>query len=279
MPDDLGVLQSDQFCTCGYNLHGQKVTPDDRLDFPVVRCAECGRWHPAGHGSMATRPWLKRLAGLLLGVWLGGVLLWSALAGLLVFGFGVGLGETYSVYVEVDAATVHPLKFDESANWNERVYTDAVTGEVLGGRENFALDNGLIPHWEAERLGVAPSWHTPPPLGWSLLLLAVPAVVGLLSGVVQAAVAWHARLWQAAVVALLPIVFATTYVALLLTGDRSYFSNVGYWLTWFGVAAAALLGGWLLGLLVGRPIGRGMANILIPPKPRQALSHLWAGRA
>jgi hypothetical protein len=66
----LGRLECDAFCTCGYNLYRQAVVRDARLDVALVRCPECGRWHPAGHGATAASVWMTRLAKLLLVAWI-----------------------------------------------------------------------------------------------------------------------------------------------------------------------------------------------------------------
>jgi hypothetical protein len=74
-------LETDHFCDCGYNLHGQLVTRDERLKFMIVRCPECGRFHPAGHGVAARSLWLGRFATSMLALWL---------VGLVVFFLGMG---------------------------------------------------------------------------------------------------------------------------------------------------------------------------------------------
>src|SRR5262245_23177127 len=64
-------LAVDTFCAeCGYNLHSQEVTRDERLGIFVCRCPECGRFHPAGLGMTATRIWMQRLATVLLVFWI-----------------------------------------------------------------------------------------------------------------------------------------------------------------------------------------------------------------
>src|SRR5580700_5130530 len=71
-----GQLEVDAFCAgCGYNLHGQVVSLDERLGFPICRCPECGRYHPAGAGVTANSVWLRRYAAVLLVCWVIFVLL------------------------------------------------------------------------------------------------------------------------------------------------------------------------------------------------------------
>src|SRR4051812_6127348 len=64
------VLETDVFClNCGYNLHAQPVTRDERLGIFVCRCPECGRFHPAGAGVTAAGLWAGRLATAALTCW------------------------------------------------------------------------------------------------------------------------------------------------------------------------------------------------------------------
>src|SRR6478672_8387076 len=45
----IGRVEGDMFCSgCQYNLHGLNVTLDERLQLPIVRCPECGKFHAAG---------------------------------------------------------------------------------------------------------------------------------------------------------------------------------------------------------------------------------------
>src|SRR4051812_11718852 len=75
-----GQLETDAFCSgCGYNLHGQDVSMDERLAFLVCRCPECGRFHPAGANTSANSIWISRFCTILLVVWVGVVLACAAL--------------------------------------------------------------------------------------------------------------------------------------------------------------------------------------------------------
>ena len=85
----LGRLECDAFCTCGYNLYRQAVVRDPRLDMALVRCPECGRWHPAGHGATAASVWMTRLAKLLLVAWILLLLVAAAMMVLIQTGFNL----------------------------------------------------------------------------------------------------------------------------------------------------------------------------------------------
>src|SRR5687768_7293632 len=109
-------LETDHFCDCGYNLHGQKVSRDERLDFMVCRCPECGRWHPAGHGVAARSIWLGRFAMSMLVAWVLGLVCfflgmgfllatWQAVAVMESTVIGYYTPEGYPVVQEFDRAT------------------------------------------------------------------------------------------------------------------------------------------------------------------------------
>lgn len=69
-PSDLGEVETDLFCpACHYNLYGLPIHRDDRLDLPIVRCPECGKFVHPGHASGAGRLWLHRLARMLIAAW------------------------------------------------------------------------------------------------------------------------------------------------------------------------------------------------------------------
>ena len=55
-------LHVDAFCTgCGYNLHGQPVTRDERTGIFLCRCPECGQYHAAGLGVTAASAWAAQV--------------------------------------------------------------------------------------------------------------------------------------------------------------------------------------------------------------------------
>ncbi len=59
-------LQTDLFCTCGYNLHMQVVHVDEQLGIPVCRCPECGRYHAMNTMQPVQSPWTARFGVLLM---------------------------------------------------------------------------------------------------------------------------------------------------------------------------------------------------------------------
>lgn len=79
IPQFLSLVESDAFCDCGYNLHGQKIWRDERLSILICRCPECGRHAAAGRFTGIHAAWLHRLS-------MGLILSWVLfLAGLFIF--------------------------------------------------------------------------------------------------------------------------------------------------------------------------------------------------
>src|SRR3712207_1649827 len=97
-------LETDSFCAhCGYNLHGQVVTRDERLDILICRCPECGRHHPAGHQTATTSIWLTRLATALLSLWVLVVVRVVVLSPILF-----GMMGLFHTKIGVESASVDP---------------------------------------------------------------------------------------------------------------------------------------------------------------------------
>ncbi len=110
----LGRLECDAFCSCGYNLFRQEVVRDERLDLPLVRCPECGKWHPAGHGATAASVWMTRLARVLLVAWM--ILLLLA-AGLIVL---VQLG--FNLYAHEQVFNVNAYYYRQEEGWGRYLF-------------------------------------------------------------------------------------------------------------------------------------------------------------
>jgi hypothetical protein len=68
-PFSIRQLQGDAYCEgCRYNLRGQVILKDEEADFPVCRCPECGRFHPAGFAIVPLNKWVDRLAAFVTGI-------------------------------------------------------------------------------------------------------------------------------------------------------------------------------------------------------------------
>lgn len=140
----IGQVETDRFCACGYNLHGQRVWRDRSLGILVCRCAECGRHHPAEKETIAAWPWLRRAAIVLTGLYVAAIL--GMLAG------GAGL------MIILDAAGSHemiPRIYEAYARFrsmpvNSSLRSDALMEVVLpllaiaGMRLAYGVAVGLV---------------------------------------------------------------------------------------------------------------------------------------
>ena len=278
-----GVIEADQFCRCGYNLHGQGVTRDDRLGFMVVRCPECGDWHPAGRGSTATRTWLRRLAAAALGLY--GLILFAGLTiiALIAFGFTIGYFNEHTVYVDSEPVSGRPVidlvdVEGSGVDGSTYVYLDTmqpVEPDLVAGINDF-YSRTQVP-FDTLPDGYR-TWQGEP--GWQLAAAFAGGfgLGGIVFGIFQSALLWHLR-WPAKLLPLLYPVLGSAFVFYLVTlANPGYFANASNTIL-RGMAAVqgSLAIGWLIGLLIGKPVARGLVRLVVPPKPRQAMAHLWHG--
>ena len=90
--EPIGTIETDRFCeVCGYNLRTQSVRREPTTAVLMTRCPECGRFHPAGDATSATRQWLQRFAGLALPMWMLFLIALILAIGLAEFGIFVGV--------------------------------------------------------------------------------------------------------------------------------------------------------------------------------------------
>lgn len=265
-PTQLGHLEADSFCECGYNLHGQVVTRDERLGIAICRCPECGRFHAAGKTTAATQPWLSRLGNLAIALWLLMIL------GTVTLG-GWGLGaltwvpaEAFTTMVPVEAQTGRILTWEEA-------------NQTVGG------PNGRIrrPEYERKRVPiyrVREIWADRMPEShfdgiaaeFRLICLAVSgcsAGLGLL-----AVFLWHLRRPRVFFWLLLPVV-AGIIGCLIWWTERDKILEPLWELKHNLIQMGLQVLMMAAGLLVGRPVARGLLRVFIPPRVRQHLAFLW----
>ncbi len=268
------LIQADQFCTCGYNLHSQRVTYDERLDFPVVRCPECGKWHPAGHGSTALRPWLARLATVGLAIWIGVLLLiGAAIAGTLIgMQFGYMFLDVTHAYIDPATRRAIDQRIGDDGTW-QWVYLD--TGETADTTMIVRFEMVAVPIDDSAASSAFGRAEQAP---WQVrvALISIVSVVGLLGGMIQAAAMWHVRGWRRFVPPMLVIGLAGGICWMVLSLNHDYYESV---MTLARTSSLLILGtaaaGWLAGLFLGRPVFRSLVTGLVPPRPRLMLAFLW----
>lgn len=262
-------LETDAFCDCGYNLHGQIVTRDERLGFMVCRCPECGRWHPAGHGAAARSQWLSRLAAALLVVW-SIFILWVTI-GIMFTAGGLQMA-TLEVMTFRGTVTAdnRPVQHRAQAN-GQYALTYLDTNQVVPppAQMNLRMVRALQPQSDDYNSRYQANRRFE-----RNLVLACSAGLGWLTGVLAAIFLWHWRkrnyVWVAVVI-VIPAIFIISIVSTIEEYDV-----IRNW----AISRVAMIAGFqavfiLLGVWMGRPIGRFIARLLIPPRPRQFLGFLW----
>ena len=313
-PQPPGVVEADQFCPCNYKLHGQRVTIDERLGFPVVRCPECGRFSPAGHGSTATRAWLRRLAAVLLLAWVLLLVGVAAVVTMAAFGLQMAHFQEHTTWAMIDPLTgrvveevrepatpraagrargsvrPYPANSYPSNPYGPQtqtsfvyVYRYADTGELVPLPEDppFQVDSDGERYYPGGRVAWPAASNDPadragPTWRTTVGFALSLAAAGLLLGVLQAATLYHLR--RAA--RLLPPLVVGTLTAgifLMVALSEGWLVPASVGAVWRAILAVAgsLVAGWSIGLFVGRPVARGLARLLVPPGPRRALGHLW----
>jgi hypothetical protein len=238
----IGHLQADTFCQgCGYNLHTQAVMRDARLGILVCRCPECGRFAPAGLATTAARVWLNRLILLLLVFWMLFIVALFALCTTFL-----GIAAYGHVMNNVRFSQVGVPKAPGRSVYVYAIYTPQPADKDAAERQLY------------EQVAMA--------------LLAV--ALGTITGGLFSVVLWHLKSsWRA--LAWIPPLLGCGIAAVAWVNDPWAVLIWRWGLCWivaYYFLESAAVGA---GLLLGRPIARGLLRILLPPAPRQHLAFLW----
>jgi hypothetical protein len=233
-------METDFFCyACGYNLHGQIVTRDERLDIMICRCPECGRFHPAALGVSATRPWLARLGVILI--------FWWVTTLLAVFGFA-GFFQGMLGFAHLEMFTTYDQSNQQYYRWNPP--------RIL--RTPMPQD---------------PYYYHRQEVAWKMLggtTVALSVVFGAFCAVTM----WHLPKNRLYWVLLWPILAALiTYW--LWWANYDIEQIIGWSITRLAVYAAVNVAAMAIGLQIGRPVVRGLLKAVVPPKLRQHVHFLW----
>ncbi len=265
-------LETDAFCVeCGYNLHGQPVVRDERLNLLVARCPECGQFHPAGTGVTATKLWLQRVASLLLFFW---VLVVIAVVVFACFGLGA------VTFAHIDDTTYRQLMSADQkpAEWKQT----AVSG---GGMTYQVVRKGTtrpVINWKLYYTLEVPAGDDQTPWGnhhtatlfERAVLAGCAAALGVVIGMLLVVFLWHWKKRRYFIATLLPLAPAMFLICVFCLNEE--FSLIIHWATRIAIFYALWEGAWIgVGILVGRPIARGLLRMFVPPRPRQYLAFLW----
>jgi hypothetical protein len=256
-------LAVDTFCVeCGYNLHSQEVTRDERLGIFVCRCPECGRFHPAGAGITATRPWANRLATMLLVFWV--LIILFAL-----FWIVMGFGALQMAHVESFTDSRAETLDGRETEWMQPTGPGPAQ-QVLKGTTQ------PVNNWRYVRAIRHPVGAELTQYRWNFFFETLgTSLLGFAVGMLMVVFFWHWKRRGYAIAMLLPFVVAG-FVIVILNFDDQY-DRIRPWaiqvVLGFAALEMCLMGA---GVLLGRKIARGLLRMFIPPKPRQHFAFLWA---
>jgi hypothetical protein len=260
-----GQLEVDAFCAgCGYNLHGQIVSLDERLGFPICRCPECGRYHPAGAGVTSRSLWLHRFAASLLAIWILIVLLACFLLTLAMGGMQTAAVDafTYDQYFTPDGRPVTAGMLPKNGG-----YGYMITGTTT-----------VVPRPVFRRTLQAPPDQNPLMARNNnhdlAVFICVSITLAFILGMLIVTFLWHWPKWRYIAAIILPMIAAGFVLFSFLT-DETYSTIRNWAIARVTLILAVQCAAVLLGVLLGRKISRTIARSIIPPKPRQMLAFLW----
>jgi hypothetical protein len=257
----IGQVETDTFCEgCGYNLHTQMVVRDERLGILVSRCPECGRFAAAGRVTSASSVWLNRLGTILLVVL---VVFLLTLFGLCTFFLGlVPYGHTI-----------------EATTFDSDTYTPVPTHPMLAhsfsSNAPYAKNRGRLWSYRVPRqIRVEDEQNLDREFQVQMLLASIAGALGLITGGLFTVLLWHCKGFYRAFALLPPLVGCGGAAFIWLVDPMTVF--IREW----GVVHIALyllieIPALAIGAWTGRPIARGMLNLIVPPKARQHLAFLW----
>lgn len=274
-PEKSAYLETDTFCVeCGYNLHAQPVTRDERLGIFICRCPECGRFHPAGTGVTATSTWLRRFATALLGIWV--VIALSA-----IVTTGICMGALHVAHIESYTYRAVVTADGRPAEWKQvktpgggTSYQVAAKGTTQPAPTWKTIYTTTPPArddqnpWMGGRYQRAQRWEE------FFVFTGFGAALGLVAGVLTVVFFWHWKKRRYLLTTLLPLSAAAFMIVIYAVNDD--FQPVLGYATRVSLGHAAWQAAWMcLGILIGRPVARGILRTIVPPNPRQHFNFLW----
>ena len=256
----LASVETDRFCDgCGYNLRTQPIRREPRTAVLLCRCPECGRFHPARDATTAGNLWLRRLAALLLGLWIVLLIAGGLTLGGLQIGFTYITLDEFTTYSRVGPVPAPPPIVTTSQGSITIVTTPAPNLAISGGGgSTWKLE--VIEDYEHRAAFVA-------------LMHAISFFWGLLLALLLVLSLLHWPRWTY----LIPVLFVSLAAAAIVW--FAWRDEAPYLLDWgtpyiLSQAAAHLAGG-LTGILFGRRLARLVITLMLPPRVRQHLAFLW----
>jgi hypothetical protein len=237
----VACVELDRFCEgCGYNLRTLPVHREPSTGIPVVRCTECGRYHPGNDSSTAMRPWQRRLSAVLLGAWVV-----SVIGGVTLL-FAAEVGVSYGTLEEL-------------------TITGGFTRQQSGNTTTITWTGGFGPREIRDDLR-AYQWFV-------AAIILGSAAIAFATGLAAVVLMPH---WRRT--AYFALVLGMALVAgLLVAGAWSHEAPHlwGWGLRYVAAHACAQAVGGLAGILFGRPVARAAVRAILPPATRPRLAYLW----
>ncbi len=279
----VSLLVGDRLCIgCGYNLTGQPVVREAHYRMLIVRCPECGMVACLQEYPVLGR-WAGRWAALLAALWLIVVLAMLIGSGGLLVAMASGVG----------ASAAAPWAEAIAARHLDDLKAQAAQAPV-SQMTQYMLQEGATRHSMLQRrwldgqdlvalLDAAGGWRAVTDAG-ALLSWFVVALVAFPLGCIGAVALLHVPRRRLPMVALAPVLMAGVFLAI------AYARSTSGWQGWVPAFQAARPGAALpyevatlvfallplaAGLLLGRPVVRGLVRALLPPRLRWSLALLW----
>jgi hypothetical protein len=296
----VGIIQTDLFCAgCGYDLFSQGVVRDPNTRILLCRCPECGKFAPAGVATIADSGWRRAAGGLLI---LLRALLLLFLIGLALLLMGV---IPYAFAEEMVSFVTYRMGHYDSATWQQWIFFNRMSFSV--GALGVGLGAGLIAvigfyHWRKRfyyLLCLAPALALLVSVGiWKLdhpqyHLLQPTGTADTFEQFLQNDYRYTSLLrthdsYQQQLQRTVNAADKTQWETRLANIDRQIEEErqrlqVGYRdfrplpspaAHLCGMALLAMVG-MLLGIVIGRPVVRGLLRVLIPARALQSAAVLW----
>ncbi|MCB9838736.1 MAG: hypothetical protein H6813_05305 [Phycisphaeraceae bacterium] len=266
-----GIIRGDRVCiACGFNLCGQRIVREPRLNLLIARCPECGQAAALQEYPLLGR-WANRWAATLAGLWLLGYIVLAIAAGMTIFGLAAG-----TTAVNSDALS-HRIQLE---------YSEWLQANNPGTqRSAWSIDRAWWDGADHTALLEASGgarwifWRSANTTWLGLLFSMVP--IGCLASVALLGVPRRRLIFTA----LAPVVIACAASFIFIRVNVVYSGwtsqgadDLAMMLLWpWTFPSTIALGALFLiaGMLVGRPVARMLARTALPNRFVQALSVLW----
>jgi hypothetical protein len=259
----VAYVEIDRFCDgCGYNLRTQPVRRIGRTELLLCRCPECGRFQSVRDAATAGRLWLSRLGSLLLFVWIM-VVLGAA--------FGLAAGQVGLTLLPLEELTTHRPVTTTAPSLSIPALA-SMPANLLGSTITVIQQGNLV-YRTVTTYGREVREDYPYYTAFVLLMRGLSFALGFVLAMLATVVLYHWRRWGYLVAVAVVSIGAAVVVWCIWREDQPQL--LGWANPHIAAQAAAHFAGGLAGILLGRPLARLIAMLVLPPRVRQALAFLW----